>query len=209
MSFRTKALSVALAIGAIFYPALAHWISTAPIGTTALLDLLIGHAMAVFAALIAIPVLIVQMFHADRPKSLGFWLLISIILVAGAFPAILLGLSVRRNGIERFSDRSLPLIAAIKKYELANLAPPPSLQALVPTYLPAVPSTGMMAYPEYQYVTGPDAIKYHSGNSWALWLNTGYGMAFDQILYFPKQNYPTTGFGGTLETVGVWAYVHE
>ncbi len=29
------------------------------------------------------------------------------------------------------------------------------------------------------------------------------------VLYFPNRNYPQHGYGGWLEPVGDWAYVHE
>jgi len=29
------------------------------------------------------------------------------------------------------------------------------------------------------------------------------------MLYFPKKDYPEKGYGGSLERVGDWAYVHE
>ncbi len=32
---------------------------------------------------------------------------------------------------------------------------------------------------------------------------------WDQILYFPNQNYPAKGYGGPIELIDDWAYVHE
>jgi hypothetical protein len=34
-------------------------------------------------------------------------------------------------------------------------------------------------------------------------------MNWDMFLYFPKQNYPKAGYGGWLERIEDWAYVHE
>ncbi len=209
MTIKAKIGSVLLALLSYCYMPFAHWISTTPIGTTFFLHVLIIYGYVVLAAFGLMIYSIVNLFRGENRQRLGIWPLIATLVVAGSIPSIRVGMLVRMAGMERFSDRSLPLIAAIKKYELANLAPPPSLQALVPTYLPAVPSTGMMAYPEYRYITGNDAVKKYSGNSWALSVNTGAGFSFDRILYFPKQNYPPHGFGGVLEPVGVWAYVHE
>ncbi len=45
---------------------------------------------------------------------------------------------------------------------------------------------------------------------WALQvLPPVFGVGFDLMLYFPKQDYPENGYGGWLERVGDWAYVHE
>jgi hypothetical protein len=38
----------------------------------------------------------------------------------------------------------------------------------------------------------------------------GFGGAFLlQFMYSPLPNYPERGYGGSLERVGEWAYVHE
>ena len=47
-------------------------------------------------------------------------------------------------------------------------------------------------------------------NPWVLVVFTpGGGINFDRMLYFPKQNYPRSGYGGGIERVRDWAYVHE
>jgi hypothetical protein len=35
------------------------------------------------------------------------------------------------------------------------------------------------------------------------------GINFDQLMYFPNQQYPEFGHGGRIERIGAWAYVHE
>lgn len=70
-------------------------------------------------------------------------------------------------------------------------------------------STGMAAYPQYEYHTGARAAQY-DGNPWVLVVFTpSGGINFDEFLYFPLQNYPRSGYGGSLEQLGDWAYVHE
>jgi hypothetical protein len=65
----------------------------------------------------------------------------------------------------------------------------------------------MRAYPEYRYT--PNATNYE-GNPWVITVFTpSGGINFDQFMYFPLTNYPKTGYGGWLERVGDWAYVHE
>jgi len=83
--------------------------------------------------------------------------------------------------------------------------PPDSLGELVPDYLAELPSTGMKNYPSYEYRTG-DAARLHHGNPWVIWMGVGYGMGFDEFVYYPLQNYPEhSGF----ERLGKWAYFHE
>jgi hypothetical protein len=67
----------------------------------------------------------------------------------------------------------------------------------------------MMAYPEYEYITGKEAENQY-GNPWVLMVFTpSGGINFDMMLYFPNQEYPPTGYGGGLERIDNWAYLHE
>jgi len=126
-------------------------------------------------------------------------------LVAFIFAAPL-GKSVRMSAFRRLTERSKPLIGAIHAFEQKYGHPPESLQALLPEFMPSVPATGMGAYPDYRYSATDNE---YQGNPWTIRVYTPEGMDFDQFMYFPLTNYPETGFGGWLERVGDWAYVHE
>jgi hypothetical protein len=100
-------------------------------------------------------------------------------------------------------------VAAIRAYDIAQGRPPASLADIVPTHLSAVPRTGIMAYPNYRYYVGPEAQRYDK-NPWVLVIHTpSGGINFDQFMYFPLQNYPQQGYGGSLVRIRDWAYVHE
>ncbi|MBM4044395.1 MAG: hypothetical protein FJ279_04715 [Planctomycetes bacterium] len=115
----------------------------------------------------------------------------------------------RMTAFHELAGRSAPLVQAIHKFDEENGRPPVSLDDLVPRYLPSIPGTGMGAYPRYEYVAG-DKAKQRYGNPWALYIHTSIGFCnFDMFLYFPNQNYPEKGYGGVLERVRDWAYVHE
>lgn len=118
-----------------------------------------------------------------------------------------IGDTIRRSAFVQLAERSRPLVAAIRAYEQKHGRPPESLLQLVPSFLSAVPSTGMGAYPEYRYSTESNLF---AGNPWVLTVFTpSGGINFDQFMYFPLTNYPQKGFGGALERIGDWAYVHE
>lgn len=86
--------------------------------------------------------------------------------------------------------------------------PPPTLDSLVPAYVPRGPDTGMRAHLRYEYAVGGAAAEYR--NPWALVVPCPYGLPnADQFLYFPKQNYPSAGCCGILERVRDWAYAWE
>jgi len=59
------------------------------------------------------------------------------------------------------------------------------------------------------YLVGDEARAW-GGNAWILQVYCpGPVKNFDTFLYFPNLNYPKEGYGGLIERVGDWAYVHE
>lgn len=67
----------------------------------------------------------------------------------------------------------------------------------------------MRGFSEWDYIRGTDARAYGE-SSWVLLVRTGGpGINFDQLMYFPNQQYPEFGHGGRIERIGAWAYVHE
>lgn len=116
--------------------------------------------------------------------------------------------SVRMHAMRHLAVRSRPIVNAIRQYEAYNGVPPAALADLVPKYLPAVPDTGMGAYPKYEYVSGQPSN--WDENPWVLYVKTfSGGINWDIFMYFPKQNYPTVGYGEGIERIEDWAYVHE
>ena len=160
--------------------------------------------------MICLLTLIAYMFYALAAHHwrLGLILLLFfltfIILMFGSFR---LGNSLRMSGFRNLAQRSKPLIEAIHKYEADQGRPPKILDNLAPKYLKAIPQTGMDAYPKFDYIFGRE--KDYDGNPWVLCVHVGYGLGFDEFLYLPRQNYPKKGYGGRLERVEDWAYVHE
>jgi hypothetical protein len=198
------------AVSALGYFPFSEWISTTRIGTIFFLWGQMIYLFPLMAAIVALPVMIICLFFQRRRRQSFFYLLISVVFIPCCIVVIILGKRARTMGMESFAQRSQPLINAIEKYELDNSAPPRSLYDLVPDYIPAVPSTGMMAYPEFRYHVGDEAKEQYAYNAWALSVFTpSGGINFDMMLYFPNRNYPQHGYGGWLEAVGDWAYVHE
>lgn len=110
--------------------------------------------------------------------------------------------TLRHMAFERAAVRAEPLVAAIERYVREHGAPPPSIVQLVPAFLPRLPA----GLPPLELVTAGELC----GNPWALVAETPIGLLnWDVFLYLPRQNYPTHGWGGWLERIGRWAYVHE
>jgi hypothetical protein len=210
MDGRQRFVCVLFAVSALAYFPFSQWISTTRIGTTLFLWGQLFYVLAMLAALVASPILVVRLFSGRERRAPAFYLLVCFLSIACCVGGVLLGQRTRMAGMRSFTDRSQKLISAIDAFEREHSAPPESLDQLVPDYLPAVPSTGMMAYPEYTYHTGVDAAESYLGNPWAPSVSTSSGgINFDMLLYLPNGNYPKHGFGGLLEPIGDWAYVHE
>ena len=210
MKLADRTLLVILISSAIVYFPFSQWISTARIGTTFFLWGQLIYLVPLLAAVLALPVLVICLFFR-RTRRLSFvFLMVSALYISSCIGGIILGHKTRMAGMRSFAQRSQFLINAISSYERDHSAPPHSLEDLVPEYLPAVPNTDMMAYPEYCYHAGNEAREHYADNPWALSVFTpGGGINFDMMLYFPKQNYPDRAYGGRLERIDDWAYVHE
>ncbi len=162
--------------------------------------------LAALLALVIAPFLL--FFRRLRPLAARS-LIAAAVLAVAAFVGLRFGGRVRMAAFHSLAERSAPLVQAIRSYESRHGTPPADLAALVPQFLPSIPSTGMAAYPRFEYHVGEKAARY-DGNPWVLVVFTpSGGINFDTFMYFPLQNYPKTGYGGSLERISDWAYVHE
>ena len=80
-------------------------------------------------------------------------------------------------------DRAAPLVRAIRAYESDAGRPPASLNALVPKYLAAVPTTGLDASPSYDYTVRPGRPP-----RWDLMVHVA-GFGFKHMRYDPRREY--------------------
>lgn len=132
---------------------------------------------------------------------------IAVVFGIGFVVAMRVGQKERLAAFPAIAERSRPLVDAIERYLRDNGVPPPSLEALVPRYLSAVPDTGMRAYPRYEYEIDPE---YWHGNPWVLYIKTpNIGLNFDRFIYLPLQNYDAFANIRAFERMGDWAYEHE
>ncbi len=118
---------------------------------------------------------------------------------------------IRTKQFEALAERSRPLIAAISRFEKEHGKPPVKLDELVPAYLKEVPRTGMGAYPDYEYkVSTAEAGPDHLAATWELSVPCSIGMLnWDVFYYLPTEKYPEHDYGGSVEPIKNWAYVHE
>jgi len=136
-------------------------------------------------------------------RAFGWGALLAVALYfASAAPASRL----RMAAFAELARETEPLVAAIRAYEKQHEAPPPKLDDLIPRYLPRFPAAadGTLYYREGE-AGGRDL----HGNRWASIRRCGWGLSFDSFVYFPNRKYPRAMYGGGVERVGDWAYVHE
>lgn len=127
------------------------------------------------------------------------------IIIGGAL-GIWVGGELRMHGFELSAERAQPLVEAIELYVSDNGQPPAALSKLVPNYLAELPAK----LPPLEIVTDSQTLSEYGDNPWALTALVSRRMLnWDRFIYFPDQAYPAHGFGGSLERMGAWAYVHE
>ncbi|MGI8906965.1 MAG: hypothetical protein ACR2IE_10805 [Candidatus Sumerlaeaceae bacterium] len=199
------------------FPIFAHWRSVAPGGSSGTL----------FLATMVLPLIL---FMPLVGLVSGIWILVEhrmdgkswrlAFFKAGAMLAVsvlctcLYGLgfglsrNIRHNAFEHLTQRSKPLVNAIRAYETDHSRPPGKLEELVPTYLSEVPRPHTGVGDKYEYISGERALPY-AGNPWVLLVDASMPLQFDYFCYYPLQNYPASNSAGWFERIADWAYLHE
>jgi hypothetical protein len=165
-----------------------------------------------FAPFIFLGSLIGLIFKKSRKTSTFIATFSLVFLITGIFSMSISG-KIRHNAFVKLANNSSELIEAIKQYENQQGVAPETLDNLVPDFLPSIPTTDMGAYPTYKYYRCEKTDQTETGcfdNPWYLQVDASPGgINFDSFIYLPKQNYPDKGYGGSLERIENWAYVHE
>ena len=167
----------------------------------------------VFLVLLLLPALAVLLFgpigllFRKHRRAVAGYMVGSAVFVLSFFGGLAWGRQIWRANIVRVAERGQPLVDTITAYTSERGCPPHSLEELVPDYIDRIPETGIGSRPEFSYVTGqPNG---YDGNEWVLIVNPPCAAGFDTFMYFPRENYPREGYGGGIERIGAWGYVHE
>ncbi|MBA3858292.1 MAG: hypothetical protein C0507_15415 [Cyanobacteria bacterium PR.3.49] len=163
-------------------------------------------SMAAFAlvALVLGTYSILSLLSRQRQNSDFFRLLACLAFLPATALSLFFTHPIRQDGFMQLASRTKPLIAAIEKYEKVNGHAPDKLQDLIPGFMPAIPKTGIGAYPKYRY----ELLKKEK-DSWQLTVDCSRGwLNWDEFYYLPSKKYPER-YGGWVELMGDWAYFHE
>ncbi len=188
----------------------AEWWAVSPHGSDIGLWVVLFFIFPMTAVVLAFlpAVLLLAIFKRTRKLALHA-IVFLLVYVGGEVIYMRSAEHLRMHTFYQLAERSALLIDAITRFETDHGKPPSELTELVPDYLTAIPTTGMKAYPKYQYFV-PDNAQQFEGNSWALVVDTPKaGLNFDMFIYFPKKNYPKYAYSSWLERIGDWAYCHE
>jgi hypothetical protein len=154
------------------------------------------------ATILALPCLLLRQTRRVSLEALFY----SVGLLVLFMLALGIALRARQYGFELAASRARPLVEAIARFEKDHGRPPESLSDVVPKYLGQLPQ----GIPDVHLITGEDTREMYAGNTWVLRALVPSGVInFDQFMYFPNQDYPEYGYGGGVERIADWAYVHE
>jgi hypothetical protein len=161
---------------------------------------------------------ITALFIPRRPRLRATLGRLSAALLAGTLGmiALIVPLDIlRMSGMQSAARRAQPLIAALETYRADRGKYPASLSDLVPDYLHRVPATGMLGYPQFSYdrearVPGRSRTRSGASPAYDLYVDCPLLLlGFDTFHYWPSQDYPDQMWGGGVERIDGWAYVHE
>jgi membrane-bound ClpP family serine protease len=118
-------------------------------------------------------------------RNVGAAVLLAFGMVLGLVPSLLFNRIMKLKVAELIADRSAPVVEAIEKYRALKGAPPADLTDLVPAFLPEMPHTGSVLYPDYDYRSGEATAAWN--NPWILSVPMTEVLKWDVLYYCPEQ----------------------
>lgn len=164
-------------LGFSVLPVLAELLGLGSYAILVMLYALLGVCAAALSALAV-------WFVRDK-RSWLMLLVAGVTLGLAAYPCLRLCDSARRLAFSMLAHRSRAVVGAVDAYVAKHGRPPRTLNDLIPEHLEELPSTGMLAYPEYEYsVPSPDAPVM------LYWYDLGprNGAAFQGLWKYPDGN---------------------
>ena len=152
----------------------------------------------IIAALCAL----VGFFSRFRKGSL-LTLLCALIFSGSYLACNTLACELRRQIFVAAAKRGEPLAEAISKFERQKGHPPLRLAELVPSYISALPSTGMVTTPDFSY----HVYSQTKEPRWELTVQPVELPNADGLFYWPQGNYPGQIVEGHIERTDDWVFI--
>lgn len=148
--------------------------------------------------------LVYALFRRDKRALRG---VAGLVLVgAGLVAGLKVGWIARGALFARLANTAQPLVVAIERFRAETGRSPSDLAELVPRYIGEVPPTGMIGYGPFEY---REQSEHPQAAGYELRVPCGSGMNWDVFVYWSSGDYPKLMYGGGVERMGGWAYVHE
>lgn len=107
------------------------------------------------------------------------------------------------------AQRGEPIIVALAQYRAKTGTYPDSLDALIGEYLPAIPSTGLIGYPRFEYQNDRHNNRPFPGE-YDLRIPCPMSLLnFDRFIYWPSEEYSALEEREAIKRLGNWVYLHE
>ena len=150
-----------------------------------------------------LPVAAIASFFQPIRKTSQYHLKLFLGFIVGILVGTAVGNPIRMNAYRELGERSEPLIRAIHRFEDEHGSPPPTLEVLVPDYLPAIPEAVVGGSEPYHYRAGGSGY-----DQWSLRVHASSGMgSFDEFIYLPNQDYEKHFASRTV--LGKWVYIRS
>jgi len=160
---------------------------------------------------IGVVLLLTSLFRRQRREAtllLGFVLILS--SLGGYWAGIKGPYLVRELSMKRAAKRGQAIVDAIEAYRLVHRTYPDSLAHLQPKYIAQIPHTGICGYPAFEYSKIEKTGEFYYTGGYEIKIDTSLGaLNWDVFVYWPSKNYPDRMYGGEVQRIGDWAYVHE
>ncbi len=165
-----------------------------------LIDVSVLFVFPLVLAALAGPVLLVGACFSRKRK---YWdhVVLSAAVALSIVVAIRLGGDVRTLRFRAAALRAAPVIRDLESSRSANGRYPDTV---------SLPPTGIAAYPSFRYRRAGSTEAEEKFEGYELSVDCPSGLLnWDRFVYWPSKTYPDGLYGGRVERIGDWAYVHE
>lgn len=161
-----------------------------------------------FVLCLYLPIRLIREVFGDRDRAVLWSTAAAALFLYGTSPlGFALYRGLRDSGLERVRQQAQPLIEALETYKETTGGYPAELSDLTPKFLPALPDTGSLIFPDFHYLRATDKTLFRS---YELSVATPEALnSFDRYLFWPERKYPEMYGRNGLEPIGDWAFMHE
>ena len=115
----------------------------------------------------------------------------------------------RKADVATIAEQGGVIVAAIADYRASLGRYPDTMEDLVPEYLQSVPTVQMESLRHSEFEYRPASAESAFRGYRLSVLTPRWFLNFDELFYWPEEDYPDTLGRERIERIGKWAYRHE